>query len=112
MRARFGTGLYILLGVLAMPGATAAQPAPARAVELAFLNIQSGKGEVGLAGRPVLFADTQNCTDLTRPVNAWGVGIVQRALASGPGSDPSVLAVGLAEAWICGSAENVRRTLG
>jgi hypothetical protein len=45
-------------------------------------------------------------------VNAWGVGIVQRALASGPGSDPSVLAVGLAEAWICGSAENVRRTLG
>ena len=112
MRARFGTGLYILFGSLLIPGTVLAQPTPDRTIKLAFFNIQSGKGEVGLAGRPVLFADTQNCTDATAPVNAWGVGFVQSALIAGLRDDPSILAVGLAEAWVCGSAENVRRTLG
>jgi hypothetical protein len=81
-------------------------------VKLAFLNIQSGKGEPGLSGRPVLFTDTQNCTDATQPLNAWGVGFTQAAITSALRDDPSVIALGLAEAWTCGSPENVRRLLG
>jgi hypothetical protein len=81
-------------------------------VKLAFFNIQSGKGEVGLPGRPVLFTDTENCSDTTQPVNAWGVGLVQRELVKAIKNDPAVIALGLGEAWLCGSPENVRQLLG
>lgn len=81
-------------------------------VKLAFFNIQSGKGEEGLPGRPAQFTDTQNCTDTTQRVNAWGVGLVQRELVKAVKNDPAVVALGLAEAWLCGSPENVRQLLG
>src|SRR5690349_7389017 len=110
MRA-LGIRLFMFVAVLGTPGLLAAQPAPPATFKLAFFNIQSGKGEVGFPGRPVMFADTQNCTDPTQPVNAWAVGFVQNALAP-VRNDPSVIALGLAEAWVCGSAENVRQTLG
>lgn len=81
-------------------------------VRLAFFNIQSGIGEVGLAGRPVLFADTKNCNDRTKPLNAWGVGLVQRELVKSIKGDPGVIALGLAEAWECARPEDVRQVLG
>ena len=101
-------GAIILFSVIGLAGfAPAAGP-----VKLAFFNIQSGKGEVGLPGRRVLFADTQNCTDTTQPINAWGVGFVQRELVKAVKNDPAIAALGLAEAWLCGSSENVRQLLG
>jgi hypothetical protein len=107
-----GTCLFSsVILLLASSANVFAQPAT-RPIKLAFLNIQSGKGEVGLTGRPVLFADTVNCTDSSRPLNAWGVGFVQQALVSALRNDTSIVALGLAEAWICGSAENVRTLLG
>jgi exonuclease III len=81
-------------------------------VKLAFFNIQSGIGEVGLAGRPVLFADTKNCTDRTKPLNAWGAGLVQQELVTSVKNDPAVIGLGLAEAWECARPENVRQVLG
>ena len=60
----------------------------------------------------MLFTDTQNCSDTTQPVNAWGVGLVQRELVKAVKNDPAVIALGLAEAWLCGSPENVRQLLG
>jgi exonuclease III len=80
-------------------------------VKVAFYNIQGGKGEPGFPGRSQPFVDTANCVDTTKPLNAWGVGFVQRTLTAKLGSDPSVIALGLAEAWICATPENVRRTL-
>ena len=87
-----------------------AQQAPA-SFKVAFYNIQSGKGEPGLVNRPVLFTKNTNCTDPTQPLNAWGVGFVQQHLRSAL-TDPAVVALGLAEAWGCGSPANVRQALG
>ena len=81
-------------------------------LKLAFFNIQSGIGEVGLPGRPVLFSDTKNCTDRTKPLNAWGAGLVQRELVKSIKGDPAVIALGLAEAWDCARPESVRQVLG
>ena len=97
----------MLFSVMATVGAP-----PASVVKLAFFNIQSGKGEVELPGRPVLFTDTQNCTDTMKSINAWGVGFVQRELVKAVKNDPEVVALGLAEAWLCGAPENVRQLLG
>lgn len=97
----------------ASPAAALAQSAPAT-FKVAFLNIRSGKGVAGLPGHPLRFSDTTNCTDPTLPQNAWGIGLVQEHLTQSIASDPSIVALGLAEAWasVCASPENVRKVLG
>jgi hypothetical protein len=79
--------------------------------KVAFYNIQSGKGQPGLPGHVTPFASTMNCTDPTLPLNAWGVGFVQEHLRAAL-ADSSTVALGLAEAWFCGSPSNVRQALG
>lgn len=80
--------------------------------KLAFYNIRSGQGVQPLRGHPALFADGSNCDPSSnKPMNAWGVGIVQRELERLK-NDQEVVALGLAEAWICASPRNVTRTLG
>jgi hypothetical protein len=91
----------------------AATPAAAQSTfKVASFNIQSGKGEPALPGRAQLFADTANCSDPAAPLNGWGVGFVQQHLQQAIGSDPSIVALGLTEAWLCGSEKNVRTLLG
>ena len=88
---------------------------PARAqstFKVAYFNIQSGKGEPGLPGREVRFHDTANCTDPAQPLNAWGVNFLQPYLLQAVGADSSIVALGLSEAWLCGSDTNVRQLLG
>jgi hypothetical protein len=101
----------VVMGVLAGPLVASAQPAAT--FKVAYYNIKSGKGQVGLTGTAT-FADTANCTDASKPVNAWGVGLVQQHLLASLGNDPTVIALGLAESWasVCGSPENVRKALG
>jgi exonuclease III len=82
----------------------AAQP---RGFEVAFYNIRSGKGIQPLRGRAAPFAESDFCTGSDRPMNAWGVGVVQKELAASIASDPAVLALGLAEAWACASPTQV-----
>ncbi|MBA3642090.1 MAG: hypothetical protein H0W53_23105 [Acidobacteria bacterium] len=79
--------------------------------KLATFNLQSGRGEPGFAGRPVLFTDNMNCTDPSQPMNAWGVGFVQQHLRAAL-ADPSVVALTVTEAWLCASPKNVRQALG
>ncbi|HVJ27013.1 MAG TPA: hypothetical protein VM493_05695 [Vicinamibacterales bacterium] len=79
--------------------------------KLAAYNLQSGRGEPGLAGRAVLFTDNMNCTDSSQPMNAWGVGFVQQHLRAAL-ADPSVVALTVTEAWLCASPKNVRQALG
>jgi hypothetical protein len=100
---------FMALAALLVPSAQASAQST---FKLAFFNIQSGKGEPALPGHPVEFYDTGNCTDASQPMNAWGVGLVQAHLIKSVGNDPSVVALGLAEAWPCGSPENVRAALG
>ena len=78
---------------------------------LAFYNIRSGQGIEALRGHATPFAATVNCDPKSGAVNAWGVGMVQKELVKAIKNDASVLALGLAEAWNCGSPENVRQVL-
>jgi hypothetical protein len=84
------------------------------AFKVASWNIRSGMGLKALTGGigPMFSHTTQNCTDPSQPMNAWGWGLPQRALVASVGSDPSVIALGLQEAWGCGRPENVRSVLG
>ena len=88
-----------------------ASAASAQTFKVAYWNIKSGKGQIGLPGTPVSFADTANCTDPTQPMNAWGVGIVPQELAT-LNADPGIVALGLGEAWLCGNSQKVRAALG
>ena len=101
-------GALILLPSLHV---VSAQTTPAT-VKIAFFNIKSGKGQIGLPGSPSTFVDTTNCTDRTQPLNAWGVGAVQAELTSSVGNDPAVISLGLAEAWPCATPAAVRAALG
>ena len=104
--------LVVIAGLLAafVPSSARAQTTPT--FKVAWFNIQSGKGEPAMAGHTTNFIDTTNCTDTTQPLNAWGIGVIQRELIARVGSDPKVVAIGLTEAWLCGSEGNVMNTLG
>jgi len=98
----------VLLAAM-IPASASAQTAT---YKVAYWNIQSGKGEPALPGNPVTFYDTSNCSDPSKPLNAWGLGFVQKHLSDSIASDPAIVALGLGEAWPCGSPENVRQALG
>jgi exonuclease III len=98
--------------VLAMAGGAVAPGAQPRTFKLAFYNIRSGIGIQPLGRRPAPFAETANCNPKMGAVNAWGVGIVQKELVRSVNNDPLVLALGLAEAWVCASPARVREALG
>ncbi len=106
--------LVALVGLFAafVPSGALAQTTPT--FKVAWYNIQSGKGEPALSGHPSTFVDTTNCTDPTKPLNAWGTGMLQTHLTTRVGSDAKMVALGLSEAWAgtCGSPENVRGVLG
>ena len=112
-QARLIAVALAVLSGLAAPQAAHAQATPAT-FKVAFLNIQSGKGEPALSGHTADFSDTTNCTDPTLPLNAWGIGLIQDHLRNTIGADLRIVALGLGESWasVCGSPENVRKTLG
>ena len=56
-------------------------------------------------------AATQNCTDTTKPLNAWGVGVPQALLANLK-ADSQVIAFGVSEAWNCATPAAVQAVLG
>ena len=83
---------------------------PTATWQVAFYNIKSGTGVAPIRGRAP-FAKGHNCTDRSQPMNAWGMGLIQAELRARL-ADPRAVAIGLAEAWRCGSPENVRLALG
>jgi exonuclease III len=104
--------LALLSAAAALLLGGASQPA-SPGIALAFYNIRSGFGVPPLRGHPEPFANVPNCTDRSKPLNAWGAGVVPQTLTSAL-SAPNVIALGLAEAWkaSCASPEHVRETLG
>ena len=109
--ARAGALLVLVAGAAAVaPVSAVAQTTPT--FKVAWFNIQSGKGEPAMTGHTSTFSDTTNCTDPTQPLNAWGVGKIQKELVEKIGNDPKMVAFGLGEAWFCGSEGNVQKLLG
>ena len=98
------------------PVSESPQPAgdPTMVFRVANWNIRSGMGIKALSGGhgDMFSSATANCTDTTKPMNAWGWGLPQNALRAAIGGDSSVIALGLEEAWGCGSPANVRSELG
>jgi hypothetical protein len=80
--------------------------------KVAFWNIQSGFGEHPLAGRTCGFTEGPNCKDPSKPLNAWGVKVVQDTLVKTIREDDAVVALGLGEAWTCATPAAVQQVLG
>lgn len=110
LAARF-VSFSALVTALFFPSSATAQSST---FKVAWYNIQSGKGEPAMTGHPSTFSDVTNCTDSSKPMNAWGVGFLQQHLLKSVGGDSKIVALGLAESWasVCGSPENVRKVLG
>jgi len=104
--------VWALASIVALATAVATLSGQGRGFKVAFYNIRSGQGIQGLAAHAMPFTANSNCDASQGPVNAWGAGVVQKELTRAVGSDQAVVALGLAEAWKCGSAKNVRAALG
>jgi endonuclease/exonuclease/phosphatase family metal-dependent hydrolase len=88
-------------------GTTADRP---RTFKVATWNIRSGMGVRGFATRD-WDDETLNCSDRSRPLNAWGLGLPQKVLA-GIAADPDIIAVGVNEAWNCAAPDKINAVLG
>jgi endonuclease/exonuclease/phosphatase family metal-dependent hydrolase len=109
MRYRISSTIVLTLVLSSYASLLSAQTP---AWKVAFYNIQSGKGEPPMAGHTAPFVDTTNCVDRTKPLNAWGRGLIQAELNARLNGDGQTIALGLGEAWLCGSPENVKQALG
>jgi endonuclease/exonuclease/phosphatase family metal-dependent hydrolase len=78
--------------------------------KVATWNIRSG---MGIRGFTTTTWDhtTVNCTDRSKPLNAWGIGLPQAELER-LRADQTIVAVAIQEAWYCGSPANVNSVLG
>jgi hypothetical protein len=93
------------------PGAPGTQNAAQPPVfKVATWNIRSGMGIRGFSTTS-WSSDTLNCTDSSKPMNAWGIGLPQAELAR-IRDDLSIVAFAVQEAWNCGSPTNINGVLG
>jgi len=56
-------------------------------------------------------SDTLNCTDPSKPLNAWGIRLPQTELAH-IRDDQAIVAFAVQEAWNCGNPSNINSELG
>jgi exonuclease III len=83
------------------------------AFAVATWNVRAGHGTAGLRPNPPFDSNTKNCSDPTRPRNAWGVGAMQRVLQEEIAGDREVVAFGVQEAWgDCANVKNIAAELG
>ena len=78
--------------------------------KVATWNIRSGMGIRGFSTTS-WSSDTLNCTDRSKPLNAWGIGLPQQELERIRG-DQSIVAFATQEAWNCGNPANINSVLG
>jgi endonuclease/exonuclease/phosphatase family metal-dependent hydrolase len=77
---------------------------------VATWNIRSGMGIRGFTTRHWSH-DTLNCSDRSKPMNAWGVGLPQQILRQ-LRDDPTLVALAVQEAWNCGAPVRINEVLG
>jgi hypothetical protein len=86
------------------------QRVPDLTFKVATWNVRSGMGIHGLGAR-AFNHESSNCTDPTKPLNAWGVGYPQQQLEM-IRDDMSIVALAVQEAWNCASPRNINAILG
>jgi hypothetical protein len=101
-------------GSPAQPGDPNASPSPnairVERFKVATWNIRSGMGIRGFSTTS-WSSDTLNCTDRSKPLNAWGIGLTQQELEK-IRDDQSIVAFATQEAWNCGNPANINSVLG
>src|SRR4051812_13135160 len=85
-------------------------PAGPITFKVATWNIRSGMGIRGFTTTS-WSSDTLNCTDPSKPMNAWGIGLPQIELGR-IRADPTIVAFAVQEAWNCGSPTNINGVIG
>ena len=103
--------LVLAASFLALPliSSTMSSAAPAT-VKVATWNVRSGMGIAGFGTRNWQH-DTLNCTDRSKPMNAWGIGLPQKELERLK-ADPAIVALAVQEAWNCGDPKQLNAVLG
>jgi hypothetical protein len=91
-------------------GAVLAQTGPLT-FKIAFWNMRGGSGQSQLPGRSCSFTMNSNCTDVSQPLNAWGMHVVQDALIRSVRNDAAIVALGVVEAWGCAMPQAIRQVL-
>lgn len=84
--------------------------APVQRFKVATWNIRSGMGINGFATTN-WSSGTLNCTDRSKPLNAWGMGLPQQVLEA-IRDDQSIVAFAVQEAWNCGNPGSINAVLG
>lgn len=103
--------LVVASAYLTVERVQSAPSPPQSTFKVAYYNIQSGMGTTPLSGT-CSFERNTNCSDPSKPMNAWGRGIVQAELNRALNGDNSIIALGLSEAWNCASPAAVLKSLG
>jgi endonuclease/exonuclease/phosphatase family metal-dependent hydrolase len=78
--------------------------------KIATWNVRSGMGVAGFGTRHWDHT-TLNCTDRSKPMNAWGMGLPQKQLET-IRADASIVAIAVQEAWNCGRPAQLNSVLG
>ncbi len=94
----------------AAPSAAAAAQTAPRTFKVATWNIRSGMGIRGFSTTSWSH-ETLNCTDRSKPLNAWGLGLPQAELEKIRG-DQSIVALAVQEAWNCAFPQQINGVLG
>jgi hypothetical protein len=97
---------YVCAMAVSLPTIAAAQT-----FKIANWNIRSGQGISAMTGPSRFSSNTANCTEATKPLNAWGVGVPQSELRK-LNSDPAIVALAIEEAWTCATPAHVQQALG
>jgi hypothetical protein len=85
-------------------------PAPLPTFKVATWNVRSGMGVAGFRTRHWDHT-TLNCTDRSKPMNAWGLGLPQKELQRIK-DDTAIIALAVQEAWNCGHPTQLNSVLG
>ena len=80
------------------------------AFKVATWNIRSGMGVRGFNTKEWSH-ETTNCTDRSKPVNAWAIGLPQAELER-VAADTGIVAMAVQEAWNCASPAAINAVLG
>jgi endonuclease/exonuclease/phosphatase family metal-dependent hydrolase len=91
------------------PAARTSGDGSGRTFKVATWNIRSGMGVRGFATQD-WDDETLNCSDRSKPLNAWGLGLPQKVLAE-IAVDQAIVAIGLNEAWNCAAPDKVNAEL-
>ena len=92
------------------PNSPSQRSATGTAFKVATWNIRSGMGIRGF-NTTEWSHETTNCTDRSKPINAWAIGLPQAELER-IAADSGIVAMAVQEAWNCASTSAINSILG